>query len=68
VRHATVKAWRPLKIVEFSATLTMTLVPLVLTAKFSMEFDDFMPCFAVNCLANYIVSNCFVNFAVNDFE
>ncbi len=46
----------------------MTLVPLVLTAKFSMEFDDFMPCFAVNCLANYIVSNCFVNFAVNDFE
>lgn len=43
----------------------MELVPLVLTAKSSMKFEVFMPCYAVNCLVNYIVSNCFVNFAVN---
>jgi len=55
----------PFPSVKFSAKLTMALVPLELTAKFSMKFEEFRPCYAVNCLVNYIVSNCFVDFAVN---
>ena len=55
----------PFPSVKFSAKLTMELVSLELTAKFSMKFEAFMPCYAVNCLVNCIVANCFVNFAVN---
>jgi hypothetical protein len=43
----------------------MALIPLELTAKLSMTFEKFVPCYDANCLGNYIASNCFVNFAVN---
>ena len=42
----------------------MEIVSLELTAEFSMKFEDFMPCYAVNCLVHYLVPNCFVDFAV----
>jgi hypothetical protein len=46
---------------------TMGLVPIQFTAKFSKQGEEIQfPPYDVNCLANFIDPNCFVNFAVND--